>query len=528
MVYALSAILLGISITFAGYALVTFFRSGKTPLGTVLALLLVTLSVYSGGYAGEILSPTIDAKLFWSAVQYLGIPFIPTCWIVFTARYVDARKLYRRSTVLALLALSAVTVFAAFTDTFLHLRYASVGIDPTGIIPVLSFTRGPIYWIHTAYAFVALTIGSALLVRGLFTTPRYFRAQHLLMLAGTAIPWINYIFYLYGVDFRGIDTVPFSMFLAATCCGLATVRYRMLDVIPIARSIVFETMSDGVIVIDERGRIADFNKSALTVFPELGQNSISADAKKVLARHEILCQNMDARVDSDFPFAVGFGDTSRRYICRVTFIKDPKGTPLGRIVLFKDNTETTRLFERLTELATIDPLTGINNLKSFIDLVRRQISARARDAEPMAIVLLSLDNFKLLNETYGYLAGDEALKHVAVAITSQLRAEDTAARFGGEDFACVLSGANAKVARAIAERMRAAVADNLVDTGDSLQMRVTASFGVYCVGEVSKEENVDALISRAAAALDMAKAAGRNRVAVIGAADAGGLRVTSR
>jgi len=76
--------------------------------------------------------------------------------------------------------------------------------------------------------------------------------------------------------------------------------------------------------------------------------------------------------------------------------------------------------------------------------------------------------------------------------------------------------------------MRAAVADNLVDTGDSLQMRVTASFGVYCVGEVSKEENVDALISRAAAALDMAKAAGRNRVAVIGAADAGGLRVTSR
>jgi diguanylate cyclase (GGDEF)-like protein len=514
MVYILATALFAISSVMAVFAFLSASRGRMTAAGLPLSLLLVALAVYSGGYAGELLSGTLTAKLIWNTVQYLGISFLPALWILFTARYVNVQRLNRKPAIAILAAISLTTLFGALTDRILHLRYSSVWVDFSGPIGVLGFTRGPLYWSHTAYSIAAFVIGTTLLVNGLVTTPRYFRRQLILMLAGTVLPWANYVCYLAGLNFHGIDTIPFSMFLSVVCFGLAIFRYRILDVIPVARSRVFETMADGVIVLDTYGRIADFNPSAAAVLPELSREAISSDAVKTLAGREALCMNIEMNVEADFPFTLSSEETARNYVAKISFIRNHNGETIGRIVMFQDNTETSRLLVRLKELATLDSLTGISNRRNFMDQANRQIALLARGGKPMAFVLLDLDNFKKLNDTHGHLAGDEALRLVAKALSAQVRPGDVVARFGGEEFICILSEASPEAAPAVAERIRAAIEGISIPLEGGSFARVTASLGVECVGTVSGNESIDALLARADTALYAAKEGGRNRVAV--------------
>jgi diguanylate cyclase (GGDEF)-like protein len=514
MVYILAAILLAIAVFHAVFAGFSFRHRESTQAALPLSLLLLTLAVYSGGYAGELLSRTLPGKLFWCAIQYLGISFLPTLWIVFTARYMNVQRLYRRLAVAVMLALSLSTLFGALTDGFLHLRYATVSLATDGPISVLSFARGPLYWTHTFYSLGAFLIGSIVLLNGLFTTPHFFRRRLILMLTGTTLPWINYLFYLAGINLGGVDTIPFSISVSALCFGLAVFRYRILDVVPVARSRVFETMSDGVIVLDSAGKIADYNEMAARIFPELRKGTISTEAIVTFREREALCMHLGMNVEADFSFSMDNGSAERHYNACVSFIRNGKGETIGRIINIRDSTETIRLMKRLTELATLDSLTGISNRRNFIDTAKRQIAQLSRGRRALSIAILDLDNFKRLNDTYGHLVGDEALRQVAKELTAQVRAGDAVARFGGEEFICLLSDAGASSAPAVVERMRAAIEGISIQVGDAPPARISASFGLTCVNEVLGNENLDSLLSQADLALYEAKAAGRNTVAV--------------
>lgn len=514
MVYILAAILLAIAVFQAVFAGFSFRQRESTQAALPLSLLLLTLAVYSGGYAGELLSGTLSGKLFWCAFQYFGISFLPTLWIVFTARYMNVQALYRKPAIAVMLALSLATLFGALTDGFLHLRYSTVGLATDGPVSVLSFARGPLYWTHTLYSLGAFLIGSIILVNGIFTTPHFFSRRLILMLIGTTLPWINYLFYLAGINLGGVDTIPFSISVAAVCFGLAVFRYRILDVVPVARSRVFETMSDGVIVLDSAGKIADYNEMAARIFPELRKGTISAEACVAFRAREALCMHLAMSVEADFSFSMDNGAEERHYDACVTFIRSGKGATIGRLINIRDSTETIRLLNRLTELATLDSLTGISNRRNFMDTAKRQIAQLSRGRRSLSIAILDLDNFKRLNDTYGHLVGDEALRQVAKELTAQVRAGDAVARFGGEEFICLLSDAGSASAPAVAERMRAAIEGIAIPIDGGAPARISASFGVTCVDAVSGEENIDALLSRADLALYEAKAAGRNKVAV--------------
>ncbi len=514
MVYTLAAILLAIAVSHAVFAGFSFRHRESTRAALPLSLLLLTLAVYSGGYAGELLSRTLPGKLFWCAIQYCGISFLPTLWIVFTALYMNVQRLYRKRAVAVMVAFSLSTLFGALTDGFLHLRYATVSLATDGPISVLSFGRGPLYWTHTLYSLGAFLIGTIILVNGLFTTPHFFRRRLILMLAGTTLPWINYLFYLAGINLGGIDTIPFSISVSALCFGLAVFRYRILSVVPIARSRVFETMSDGVIVLDSAGKIADHNEMATRIFPELGKGAISTEASVTFRGREALCMNLAMNVEADFSFSMDNGAAERHYDASISFIKNAKGEAIGRLINIRDSTETIRLMKRLTELATLDALTGISNRRNFIDTAKRQIAQLSRGRRSLSIAILDLDNFKRINDTYGHLVGDEALRRVARELTAQVRAGDAVARFGGEEFICLLSDAGASSAPAVVERMRTAIAGISIPVDSGPPARVSASFGVTCVNEVSGNENLDSLLSQADLALYEAKAAGKNKVTV--------------
>lgn len=169
--------------------------------------------------------------------------------------------------------------------------------------------------------------------------------------------------------------------------------------------------------------------------------------------------------------------------------------------------------DRSLELAVTDSLTGLRNRR----YVRRHLESLLRTGATAAVLLIDVDRFKPLNDRHGHAAGDEALKEVSTRLREHLRAVDVVARYGGEEFLIVMAGAGEEEGGAVAERLRAAVADRPVMAG-SLALPVTISIGLAVArGQVA----ADGLIGVADAALYRAKERGRNRVEAATAEDWG-------
>jgi diguanylate cyclase (GGDEF)-like protein len=189
-------------------------------------------------------------------------------------------------------------------------------------------------------------------------------------------------------------------------------------------------------------------------------------------------------------------------------------TATGRVLGFLCNHAAAvlskiRAMEHVERLAARDGLTGLYNRRTFDDYLARTLAVEERRGGRFATVLLDLDHFKKLNDTYGHPAGDAALRNAARVLERQLRKGDQAARYGGEEFAVILPGADEDGALQIAERVRRALEKDPV-IFEGARISITASLGV-AVWPVDGKDAA-ALLASADRALYAAKQAGRNRV----------------
>ena len=173
--------------------------------------------------------------------------------------------------------------------------------------------------------------------------------------------------------------------------------------------------------------------------------------------------------------------------------------------------------QRAQELARRDVLTNTWNRRHAEETAQREVTRARRGGQPLSLILLDIDHFKSINDCYGHLVGDEALKAVAAECQQTVRAEDVVARWGGEEFLILLPDTGLQGASELAERLRHALSLLIIDVADQQPPpRITASLGVVCL---SPDESFEELVARADKALYLAKDAGRNRVVATNADD---------
>ena len=166
------------------------------------------------------------------------------------------------------------------------------------------------------------------------------------------------------------------------------------------------------------------------------------------------------------------------------------------------------------QTATVDALTSLGNRRHFESRLREESAHARRHQQPFALVLLDIDHFKSVNDTFGHEEGDRVLVHVADAIRSILRADDTAFRYGGEEFVLMLRACDAERGARAAERLRGALKARPIELGEAgVPRSVTFSAGVASP-VAANGFATDDLVSRADAALYTAKRAGRDRIEV--------------
>ncbi|MDH4199649.1 MAG: diguanylate cyclase [Spirochaetia bacterium] len=161
------------------------------------------------------------------------------------------------------------------------------------------------------------------------------------------------------------------------------------------------------------------------------------------------------------------------------------------------------LEKKLKDQVSRDYLTGLYNRRFFYETIPVEISRSRRGKMPLSLIMFDMDHFKIINDTFGHLRGDEALKKVAKAVLRNLRAEDVFARVGGEEFAILCPNLDIKKAALLAERIR----KNIENIRLSFKSGLAASFGII---DIKKNENVDKIMHLVDRAMYSAKKAGRN------------------
>jgi PAS domain S-box-containing protein len=355
-------------------------RRRPTPGATPLAVLMLGVAVWSLGYALQLTRTSLPANVFWGNVKYVGIVTIPAAWLCFALQYTGRGFCLTRRN-LALLALHpATTLLLVWTNDLHGLIWHNVRLDANGSFPVRLHTYGAGFWLHTGYSYLLLLLGTIILVRSLVRAASLYHGQAWVALAGVTAPLLGNLLYVSDLGpLPDLDLTPFTFTLTGLAMMWGLLRFRLLDIIPIARDTVIERMGDAVVVIDVLGRIVDLNLAAQRILGYSANAAIGWPASQIFADHTELVKryNVGSETSSEITLRPGLGVLSqeeaagekqkqRQYDLRISSLTDQDRRLAGWVVVLRDITarkqaERTlreshdelerRVQERTTELA---------------------------------------------------------------------------------------------------------------------------------------------------------------------------------
>ncbi|MFC3801558.1 histidine kinase N-terminal 7TM domain-containing protein [Cohnella sp. GCM10012308] len=460
-------------------------RSKVSMVKTFVAFSMLS-AVYTFGSALELSAGSLEEIVLWIKVQYLGLPFLAPLNLLMVMYFLGMDKFLKRPLRIGFFIIPVITLALVMTNELHHLYYRDIVLRPDTLTPKADLVAGPWYLIAGAYTFGCMIGGVALLIVQ-WRRKRTYRFQLVTLLIGLLLPLIGDFFYLGGLTPGGIDPIPVIMTLTSAFYMWALASRGLFHVVPIARDNLFESMRDGVLVLDMEDRLVDYNAAAAAIMPELTATEIGNRLDRLLALHTnagLLASDAGregkARVSDgsdirEIPWTVE--DRAYHYQVRTSVVRNPGGQIAGKLIVLLDITQRVQLQEQLRQMAYYDNLTGVYNRARFMSLCTAMLEEADEAGEPLSIVLFDIDHFKRINDTYGHDVGDQALLHIADICRRALRTDDLFARYGGEEFAIAMPGLTAARAESAAHRIRRELSAQALEVPGG-QLRMTASFGI--------------------------------------------------
>jgi len=337
----LSIILLFISLVNSLLALYSL-RYRKSPGALVYSMLLVAISIYSFGYAFELLSHHVETIRFWLNVEYIGISFLPPLVIILAIHYTGRAQILKLWVVILLMLFGVTTLFVEHTN-FHGLFYKEFKLVRSGQFTLSAFTHGAWYWVHQAAVNVILLISSILYLIQVNESSGINRKRAGIMLISCIIPWGIYLFYITGQSPHNFDLSPFSFSLVGFLAALGVFRFGLLEYLPITLEHVFNSMTDGVIILDKYNHLISFNQSASRIYPKLSVRKKGEPLEFEIDGLPPFADLTDGfEADAELPY----GEVNAYFHIRVVSVYNDRNRPMGWAVIFTNITQS-RLRENL-------------------------------------------------------------------------------------------------------------------------------------------------------------------------------------
>lgn len=486
-----------------------FSRRKETPLARTFIIYTIAAAIYSFGYAFGLNSNTTDEVMFWTVIQYLGMPFASALGLLIIIEYLGFKP--SKAVIAALFFIPVVTWIMVATNDYHHLFYKSF-VSMEGMpISFIEIEIGQWYIVHGIYTFSSMLAAFLLLLGRWKQTQRAYRPHLIILISGQLLPMVTAFLYLIGVTPVGLDPVPLVMCITSLLYIWAIMSSNMLVVIPIAKETIFDSMEEGVIVLDSSGRIIDYNPSISNMLPLLKRSTVGQSINEIWtkltgATFQVSKEHDNRTEDVQWTYE----GVEQHYHVRTNILYSKKGEEAGYLIMFINISELKSLQKQLEHQAFYDGLTQVYNRAQFLLLSQQALEASYQHTHPFSMILFDVDYFKRVNDEYGHAVGDQLLVHIA-AIAQQLLPDNVIfARYGGEEFVVTLPSFLLEEAATIAEKLRLTLEKSPLQM-DEGPLHISASFGVV-QANTSEAETLDQLLRKVDILLYDSKRNGRNCV----------------
>ncbi len=496
-------------------------------------------------------------RLFYLSLSYVGLSLLGIGWFVFTMHLIGQSYVVRKSRLL-LLALPALASLGA---VIWNPNGAFLAVD-TSLEPLKQLQHGDLYWVLITQLVFYMLLSLFVLLDKLKPSEHSPRQRKMVKTALNGFLILSFFalldlvvnVFLIDLVARYIPLISVGMTLTAIYIVHAISRNRVFDIIQIVQRDVMNTMSMGIIVMDENDMVIEVNKVVKPIirlrvgdffhYASFASQFSEETAKQFMAFFEEQRKRPMERLETELCLESAF---NRHVVVQSAPILNHKKKAIGRVLTFHDVTELRMLLEetniqnellhernrellivqdelyqanrKLEHMAITDGLTGCYNRRYLLQQMEGEVAANFQHGIPFSIFIFDLDHFKKINDRFGHLCGDEVLCSTVQAVRSALRPTDVLARFGGEEFTVYLPHTNREQAEIIAESIKNAVEQSKTFTGlEESVISVTISMGVVSVENIAPSRLDDPksflreIMAQADAALYEAKYNGRNRI----------------
>jgi diguanylate cyclase (GGDEF)-like protein len=343
--YAIS--LLVIAALTAGIA-IHAFRHRRQTGAVIFGWLTIGMTLWSFLYALEILAPTLFGKILAAKLEYIGFTSTPVLWLLFAMEYTGHRDWLTPIKRNILFSFSILTFSLAITNEFHSLIWTGTSLDPQGYPSLIINGHGTWFWFHTAFSYCLIIAGVMLYLFTYFQAQHFFRRQMNLIVIGSTVPLIVNAFTLFTpIPLHGFDLTPFAFAFSSVLSSIGFFRFNLLDLTPIAASLVMENLRDAVIVIDDRKRLVDIN-SAGKAWLKVRDDAIGHEPYKVLKLLEPIFQKLKAG-ESPILLATDENGQRRWFDISMSPVRNINKNLLGSVIIARDTTREQELLaaERL-------------------------------------------------------------------------------------------------------------------------------------------------------------------------------------
>jgi len=341
--------------------------------------IMLGMSLWSVNYAFEVGLMDIELKYFFARLEYIGIAFVPVAWFLFAAEYSGVCKEFVRKYENAFFMLPLLAILSMLTNSFHRMHFISYYLDISGGFPLLVLIHGPFFWAFYFYSFILIVLGIFFFFKQFVHLTAPYRAQAAIVLTAACIPVLGNILHIADIGpFAFFDPTPFTFTVTGLILFWGIIQHEFLNIIPIARENVIESMSDGYIVVDLMDSIVDVNKAALELAGKTKKGVIGKNLNELFGDEVEMSQTEAHESNFSKEISLKNGLETKFFTLSVSPLLT-KDNEEGKLVMIHDITETYRYQEALRQankkinlmsnITRHDILNQVNVLSGYTELI---------------------------------------------------------------------------------------------------------------------------------------------------------------
>ena len=354
-----------------------------------LSLMEAANAIWAICYGLEYSSIDLSMRLLWSKLSYFGIIFTTLHFYLFSLGFVYRDKPVSPRLKRTLIILSFIPILGVLTNDYHHLHWISARIDQKNSTTIYHY--GPFFWLTFLYTYGLIVLGITNLMKLIHEGAEKIHAPVWLIVMASLIPITGNFLYVFKVNpIPGFDWTPVCFLLSGIILAYINIRYNTFSLVPLAREKLIEIWEDGLLVIDQKLRIADFNQSMLKLAGKTSKELLGKDMSRVFPKRKALLENiMRFHTTGQQEFTTTVNQEEKCLEIRSTPLMDKKHVPWGTLLVFRDITRRKKNEEAIVR-ANDHLLKEISEKEKLIDDLNAFAHTVAHDLRDSIGAIVSL------------------------------------------------------------------------------------------------------------------------------------------